>query len=373
MGNGLLLYSRMLQHPWGQCFESGADLRNMESSRKSKVESRKANGESVKDDRSTLPPRIVVWAVSIGMIVLGTGVVSGQDYPGKSVRLVSPGPGGGADFVARFIAQGISGPLGQQVVVDNRPAGVIPGQIVSKAPPDGYTLMVNGNSFWIAPLMRDHIPYDPVKDFSPIASAVGTPNVLVVHTSVAANSVRELIALAKARPGALNYASAAAGGSVHLSAELFKHMAGVNIVRIGYKSSGASVNSLLSGEVQLMFANAPPVMPHVKSGRLRALAVTTLQPSVLFPDVPTVASSGLPGFEVASVYALFAPAKTPAAIVNRLNQEVVRFLARTDMREKFLAAGMEPIGSSPEELVAAMKSEMARMGKVIKEAGIREE
>ncbi len=320
-----------------------------------------------------LLPRIVVWMVSAGTIVLGAGGVSSQDYPSKPIRLVSPGPGGGADFVARSIAQGISGPLGQQVVVDNRPAGVIPGQVVSKAPPDGYTIMLNGNSFWIAPLMRDGIPYDPVKDFSPITLAVGSPNILVVHPSVPARSVRELIALARARPGALNYGSASAGGSVHLAAELFKHMARADIVRISFKSSGASVISLVSGEVHLMFANAPPVVPHVQSGRLRALAVTTLHPSVLFPGLPTVAGAGLPGFEVASVYALFAPARTPAAIVNRLNQEAVRFLARTDVKERFLATGVETIGGSPDDLAAAMKSEMARMGKVIKDAGIRED
>ncbi len=317
--------------------------------------------------------RLILGIVSVGMVVLGTGASLGQDYPAKPIRVISPGPGGGADFVARFVAQGISGPLGQQVVVENRPAGVIPGQVVSKAPPDGYTLLVNGNSFWIAPLMRDNIPYDPVKDFSPITLAVSSPNILVVHTSVPANSVKGLIALAKARPGVLNYASASAGGSVHLSAELFKYMAGVNIVRISYKTTGTSVNALFGGEVDLMFANAPPVMPHVKSGRLKALAVTTLQPSVLLPGVPTVAASGLPGFEVASVYALFSPGRTPAAIVSRLNQEIVRFLARADVKEKFLAAGVEPIGSSPEELVVAMKSEMARMGRVIKEAGIRGE
>jgi tripartite-type tricarboxylate transporter receptor subunit TctC len=296
--------------------------------------------------------------------------VSGQEYPGKPIRLVSPGPAGGADFVARSIAQGISGPLGQPVVVDNRPAGVIPGQIVSKARPDGYTLMVNGNSFWIAPLMQDNIPYDPLKDFSPITTAVGSPNILVVNSSVAANSVKDLIALAKARPGALNYGSASAGGAVYLSAELFKHMAGVDIVRVSYKSSGAAVTALLGGEVQLMFANAPSVAAHVKSGRLRALAVTTLQPSALYPGLPTVASAGLPGFEVASVYGVFAPARTPAAIVNRLNQEIVRFLGRTDVKERFLAAGVETIGSSPEELAAAMKSETARIGKVIREGGI---
>src|ERR1700704_4415385 len=171
-----------------------------------------------------LPPSAVVRLIWAGTLVLTACVASAQDYPTKPIRMVSPGPGGGADFVARFIAQGISGPLGQQVVVDNRPAGVIPGQIVSRARPDGYTLLVNGNSFWIAPLLQDS-PFDPLKDFAPITTAVGTPNILVVHPSVAVNSVRDLIALAKARPGTLNYGSSTAGGSVHLSAELFRYMA----------------------------------------------------------------------------------------------------------------------------------------------------
>lgn len=320
-----------------------------------------------------MPPYLITWMVPAGMIVLGAGAAHGQDYPAKPIRLISPGPGGGADFVARFLAQGLTGALGQQVVVDNRPAGVIPGQVVSKAPPDGYTLMLNGNSFWIAPLMRDGIPYDPVKDFAPISLAVGSPNILVLHPSVPARSVKELIALARARPGVLNYGSASAGGSVHLAAELFKHMARVNIVRVSFKSSGTSVISLVSGEVHLMFANAPPVVPHVKARKLRALAVTTLQQSALFPDMPTIAASGLPGFEVTSVYALFAPARTPAAIINRLNQEAVRFLGRAEVKEKFLATGVETMGGTPEDLAAAMKSEMTRMGKVIKDAGIREE
>jgi tripartite-type tricarboxylate transporter receptor subunit TctC len=202
--------------------------------------------------------------------------------------------------------------------------------------------------------------------------AVGSPNILVVHASVAANSVKELIALAKAKPGLLNYASASAGGSAHLAAELFKHMAGVDIVRISYKTSGTATTSLLAGEVQVMFSNAPPVVPHVKSGKLKALAVTTLQRSVLLPELPTVAASGLPGFEVSSVYGLFAPAGTPAAVIRRLNQEAVRFLARPDVKEKFLAAGVEAIGSSPQALADAMKSEVARMGKLIRDAGIRE-
>jgi tripartite-type tricarboxylate transporter receptor subunit TctC len=305
------------------------------------------------------------------MLVLGTSAVAAQDYPNRPIRMVTPGPGGGADFVGRLLGQGISGPLGQQVVIDNRPAGVIPGQIVSKARPDGYTLLINGNSFWIARLLQD-IPFDPVKDFAPITIAVSAPNILVLHPAVPANSVRELIALAKAKPGTLNSGFAAAGGSVHLSGELFKYMAGVDIVRINYKSSGGAVTALLAGEVHLMFANAPPVAPHVKSGKLKALAITTLKPSAQFPELPTVAAT-LPGFEVASLYGIFAPAGTPAAIVGRLNQEIVRFLARPDAKEKFLAIGSETIGSSPGELEAAMKSEMARMSKVIKAEGLRQE
>jgi tripartite-type tricarboxylate transporter receptor subunit TctC len=263
--------------------------------------------------------------------------------------------------------------LGQQIVVDNRPAGVIPGQIVSKAPPDGYTLMVNGNSFWLSPLVRTSSPYDPLKDFAPVSLVVSTPNILVIHSSVAANNVKELIALAKAKPGVLNYASSTAGGSGHLSAELFKYLAGVDLVRISYKTSGTSVNSLIAGEVQVMFGNAPPVVPHVKSGRLKALAVTTLQRSALLPDLPTIAESGLPRFETAAVYGLFAPARTPAPIVRTLHQEVVRLLARPDAAEKLRATGVDAVGSTPEGLTTYMQSEIARMAPVIKSAGIREE
>jgi tripartite-type tricarboxylate transporter receptor subunit TctC len=312
-------------------------------------------------------------AAVAGVVLLSAQLASGQAYPNRPVRLLSPGPGGGADFVARLLGHSMSPALGQQIVVDNRPAGVIPGQIVSKAPPDGYTLMVNGNSFWLSPLMRTNTPYDPLKDFSPISLVVSTPNILVVHSSVAANNVKELIALAKAQPGVLNYASSTAGGSGHLSAELFKYLAGVDLVRISYKTSGTSVNSLIAGEVQVMFGNAPPIVPHVKAGRLKALAVTTLQRSALFPDLPTIAASGLPGFETASMYGLFAPANTPSPIVRKLYQEVVRLLARPDAKAKLLATGVEGIGSTPEELTAAMRSEIARMGPVIRSAGIRED
>ena len=212
------------------------------------------------------------WTFSVSLLVLSAGAVSAQNYPNKPIRIVTATPGGSGDFVARLIAQGISSPLGQNIVVENR-ATIMSGELVSKAPPDGYTLLVIGGLFWIGPLLQK-IPYDPVRDFSPIALLVNTPNILVVHESVAAKSVKELIDLAKARPGALNYASAGAGSSPHLAAELFKAMAGVNLVEIPYKGNAAGLNDLIGGQVQVMFPSAATVTPHVKSGRLRALAVT---------------------------------------------------------------------------------------------------
>ena len=315
-----------------------------------------------------LIPRFVAWMFPFGLMVLGAGVVSGQDYPNKPIRIVTGASGGGGDFASRLIGQGLTDRLGQQVVVDNR--GNIAGEIVSKAPPDGYTLLVEGASFWIAPLLQK-TPYDPVRDFAPITVAVSTPNILAVHPSVTANSVKELIALAKARPGALNYASGGTGGSAHLAGELLKAMAGVNIVHIPYRGTGPAVTALIGGQVQLMLANAAAVTPHVKSGRLRALAVASAQPSALAPGLPTMATSGLPDFESVLMLGIFAPARTPATLIDRLNQEIVRVLNGADVKAKLFAAGVEPVGSSPKEFAATLKSDMAKWGKVIKDAGIR--
>ncbi len=242
-------------------------------------------------------PRFSVWMFSFGIMFLGAGFVSGQNYPTKPVRIVTSGIGGGNDFVSRLIAQGVSGPLGQQVIVDNRPSGVIPGDIVAKAPPDGYTVLIASGSLWILTLLQDNVPYDPVRDFAPISSIDRDSNVLVVIPSLPAKSVKELIALAKARPGELNYASTATGASGHLSAELFKAMAGVNIVRIPYKGNAQAFTDLIGSQaqVQLMFPSAGSVATHVKSDRLRALAVTAAQPSALFPGLPTVADGGRRG------------------------------------------------------------------------------
>ena len=316
--------------------------------------------------------RFVAWIFSAGIMLLGASVVSGQDYPIRPIRMVTSEVGGGNDLQARLIAQGLSGPLGQQVIIENRPSGVIPGEVVSKAPPNGYTLLLYNITLWIGPLMQN-TPYDAVRDFSPIALATTAPNVLVVNSSLPVKSVAELVALAGARPGEFNYASSGTGASNHLAAELFRAMAGVNIVRVPYKGAGPALNALIAGEVQLMFPTAGAVTPHVRSGRVRALAITSAEPSALAPGVPTVASSGLPGYESISIYGVFAPARTPRPIVNKLNEEIVRVLNRTDVKEKFFNAGVETVGGSPEQLAATVKSEMVRMGKVIKDAGIREE
>jgi len=306
------------------------------------------------------------------LLLLGTETAGAQDYPAKTVRIVASEAGGGGDFVARLLAQGLTAAFGQQVVVENRGGGVIAGDLVAKSPPDGYTLLLYGNTLWLLPLMRSQLPYDPNRDFVPISLAARAVNVLVVHPSLPVKSVKDLVALARARPGQLNNGSAAPGTINHLAAELFKSMAKVNIVRVSYRGSASALTAVMSGEVQLMFASAAAVKPHIQSGRVRALAVTTLGRSPIYPKLPTVAEAGLPGFESVSVHGVFAPAKTPDAVVTRLHQEIARVLQRQDMKDRFASVGVEPIGSAPEQLAAAMKAEIALMGKVIREAGIQE-
>jgi tripartite-type tricarboxylate transporter receptor subunit TctC len=315
--------------------------------------------------------RVVSRMLLLGMMTLAACVASGQNYPTKPIRIVAGSAGGAADFAARIFAQELSGPLGQPVVVNNQNR-VEPGEVVAKAQPDGYTLLLGGSVTWLAALMRD-MPFNVLSDFSPITLATTQPLVLVVHPSVAASSVKELIALAKAKPGVLNYGAGGLGASAHLATELFRSMAGINIVRITYQGTGPALNAVIAGEVQLLMSNAGPALPFVKSGRLKALAVTSAEPSALVPGLPTVAASGLPGYESGNASALFAPAKTPEAIIKRLNQEVLRVLNRPDVKEKFFSTGVEVVGSSPEELTRMIKSEMARIGKVIKEGGIRTE
>ena len=315
--------------------------------------------------------RFFVWMFSVAISVLGAGVACGQNYPNKPIRMVTGEAGGGADFAARIVAQGISASLGQQVVVENRGgSSIIPAQLVALAPPDGYTLLTHSSSIWIVPLIQK-APYDALKDFAPITLAARAPNVVVVHPAVPANSINELIALAKAKPGALNYGSGASGSSNHLSVELFKAMAGVNIVHVPYKGAGSLVTGLISGEVQLMIGSAGSIAPHIQSGGLRALAVTSARPSALFPRLPTVSATGLPGYEAGTPYVLVAPAGTPRSVITRLNEEIVRVLSRTDVKERFLNAGVEPVGNSPEEVAAWIRSDITKWEKVIRDADIR--
>lgn len=317
-------------------------------------------------------PRFVAALISIGFVAPGPGMASGPAYPNKPIRIVTAAVGGNNDVSARIIAQGISGPLGQSVIVDNRPNGVIPGEIVSRAPPDGYTLLVYNNGFWLGPLLLKS-PYDPVRDFLPVTLTDSTPSVIVVHPSLAANSIKDLIALAKAKPGELNYATTGGGSSSYLAGELFKALAGVDLVNISYKGVGLALTDLIAGRVQLMIPPATATAPHVKSGKLRALAVTSAEPSALYPGLPTVAASGVPGYELVSRTGVFAPAKTPAAIIKRLNQELVRFLHGAEAKRKFLNAGIETVGSSPEQFAAIIKSEITVFAKVIKDARIKPE
>ena len=317
--------------------------------------------------------RFVFLMFSAGTM-LGAGAGFGQDYPNKPVRIVTAEGGGGADFMSRLIAQGLTVSLGQQVVVENRggASGAIAAQAVAKAPADGYTLLFYSNGIWTLPLLRD-VPYDPVKDFAPLTLVAISPNMIVVHPSLPVRSVKQLIALAKARPGELNYSMGGTGTTPHLAAELFKSMAGVDIVRINYKGAGPALNELIGGQVQLTFATTASGMPHVKSGRLKALAVTSAEPSALVPGLPTVAASGLPGYESVASYGMFSTARTPAALVSRLNEEIVRVLRRAEVKEKLFNTGVEVVGGSPEGFAAMMKMEMLKWGKVIRDAGIRGE
>jgi tripartite-type tricarboxylate transporter receptor subunit TctC len=295
-----------------------------------------------------------------------------QSYPSKPIRIVTSGVGGAGDVTSRLIAQGIAPLLGQQVIVDNRASGPIPVDVALKAAADGYTLLLYGSTVWLGPFLRSNAP-DPLREFAPITLAATAPNILVVHPSLPVKNVKELIALAKARPGALNYATTGIGSSPHLAAELFQAMAGVQFVRISYKGAGAALTDLIGGQVQLTFATASSVTPHLKSGRLRALGVSSPRPSVLLPGLTTIAAAGLPGYESQSLQGVFAPAGVPLAILQRLNQDIVRFLHSAEAKEKFLLVGVETAGTTPEQFTESMKTEMSRMGKVIRDAGIRED
>ena len=309
---------------------------------------------------------VIACVVALTAVPAFTGAAVGQTYPTKPIRIITSPAGGGNDFPARLIARALTAPLGQQIIVDNRPTVLI-ADLVAKAPPDGHTLLVTGSAHWIGPLV-EKTNYDPIRDFAPITLIDRAPSVLVVHPSMPVKTVRQLVALAKAKPGELNFSVGGPGTSNYLAAILFNHMAGVNIVRIPYKGTGPALAAVMTGEVHAMFGSAGGAAPHVNSGRLRAIAVGSAQPSPLAPGVPTLEASGLPGFISEALHALFAPAGTPQPVVTRLNQEVGRYLQSPEARDLFLKAGIEVAPGTPDELTAMMKSEIARIGKVLKDA-----
>jgi tripartite-type tricarboxylate transporter receptor subunit TctC len=315
---------------------------------------------------------VIALKLAAAGLLMAWACASAQEFPSRTVRIVASEAGGSGDFVARVLAQGLAGPFGQQVIVDNRGGGVVAGDVVAKAPPDGHTVLLYGNTLWLLPLMRKSIPYDPYKDFAPVTVAARAVNVLVVHPAVPVKSVKELVALARSRPGELNFSTAAPGTMNQLAAELFRSMTKTNIVRVSYRGSASAMTAVMSGEVQMMFAAAAPARPHIQSGRVKALAVTTATRSPSYPELPTVAEAGVPGFEAVSVHGIFLPAKTSDAIIGRLQQEIVRVLQSADAKERLASIGAEPVGGTPAQLATTIKEEVARMGKVIREAGIEE-
>jgi len=301
---------------------------------------------------------------------------SGATYPAKPIRvIVGFPPGSGADITARVIGAKAGEALAQQVIVDNRPgaASNIAAELSAKAPPDGYTLFIGTVANTINATLYPKLPFDFARDFAPVALTTAAPNVLVVHPSVPAKSVKELVALAKGRPGQLNFASSGTGTAPHLSGELFKALAGVNLVHIPYKGSPPAVTDLMAGEVALMFSPSSTVLPHVKSGRLRALAVTTASRLPSLPDLPTVAESGLKGYETITWFGFVAPAKTPPAVVTRLNAEIVKVLALPDVRNQFGIQGIEVLGGTPEQFASTIRDEIAKWAKVIRLSGAKAE
>jgi tripartite-type tricarboxylate transporter receptor subunit TctC len=309
--------------------------------------------------------RVAVWMLSVGMLNLSADGVFAQDkYPSKLIRIVTATPGSNHDWGARLVAQELTPRIGQRVIVENR--GTIAIEYVARdVPSDGYTVLFYGSTVWLQPYLTK-ANWDPVGDLAPITLAMSSPNVLVVHPSLPVKSVKELIALARARPGELNYSAGGGGSTPHIAAELFNYMAKVRIVRVHYKGSGPSMIGLLVGEVQLMFAALGPIMPHVNQGKVRALAVTTPKRTRLIPDLPTVGEA-LPGYASEAVIGFFVPRKTSVSILRILHQQIVQSLKAADPQVLF-NAGVEIVGNSPEEFAGFIKSEMTRMGQVIKSA-----
>ncbi|HWZ70408.1 MAG TPA: tripartite tricarboxylate transporter substrate binding protein [Casimicrobiaceae bacterium] len=317
--------------------------------------------------------RYILWLIAL-CIATGSEPVQAQAYPTRPVRLVVGfTPGGGVDINARLLAAKLSELLGQQVIVDNRPgAGTnIANDLVAKSAPDGYTLLVNSPAVAINMALYKNLPYDTLRDFTAVSVFSESANILVVNASSSARSVNELIALARAKPGVLNYSSAGTGTTQNLAGELFKLRTGTNIVHVPYKGSAPSLTALIAGDVDLTFANVPAILQHVKSGRLRPLASTGARRSELMPDVPTMREAGLKGVEVTLWYGVLAPAATPRDIINTLSEAIIRATRSPDIRQRLLDQGAEPVGSTPLEFDKVLREEVAKWAEVIQTSGIR--
>jgi tripartite-type tricarboxylate transporter receptor subunit TctC len=326
--------------------------------------------------------RTLVCALAALVLAVAAVDARAQDpaagFPARTIRIVVPFPPGGVtDRLARMVAQKMQEHWGQPAVVENRPgaSGMIAAETVAKSAPDGYTLMMGHiGTHAINVSLFGKLPYDPVKDFAPVSLLVSVPNVLLVHPSVPANSVQELVALAKARPGTLNFASPGSGTSGHMSAELFKSLAGIDIVHVPYKGPGPALQDLVAGQVNMLFDTVASSMPQVRGGKVKGLAVTTRERSAIAPDVPTMAESGVAGYEIAPWFAAYAPAGTPPAVVNKLQAEMARILNLPDVRAAFVdQQGMTLIASSPAELGAHTQREIAKWAQVVKATGAKAE
>ena len=294
-------------------------------------------------------------------------------FPDKPIRMVViSAPGGTTDIMSRLLAQAMGDGLGQQVVIDNRPGGggIISAEIVSQSVPDGHTVLYTHTSFSVMPSLHKKLPYDTLKSFERVSLFALFPGVLLVNNNVPAKNVKELIALAKAQPGKVNYAAGTTGASAHLAGELFKSMAKVNIVHVPYKGTGAQLTSVASGETQMTFATIPAALPFVKAGRARALAVGSAKRSAALPDTPTVSESGLPGFDISAWNGVMAPLNTPAPVIERLGREMKRAVSLPEMKERAAVQGAELTWTTPQEFTKHLQSEVAKWGKLVREAGI---
>lgn len=314
-------------------------------------------------------------AACLALALCFPAAIQAQPYPSKPIRFVVPYPAGGPlDTIARLLGAKVTESAKQAVVVDNKPGagGNIGADIVAKAPADGYTILMGAvATHAINPTLYKSIPYDPIKDFAPVTQVASTPNVLVVNPSVPANNVREFIAHAKASPGKLSFGSGSIGSAGHLAGELFKASAGVDMVHVPYKGAAPAMQDLVGGQIHLMFDNLASSLAQVKAGKIRALAVTTAKRSSFAPELPTIAESGLPGFDISTWFGVFAPAGTPREALDRLHAEFSKALAAPDVREKMLALGAEPVGNRPEEFAAFIRSEAEKYAKVIKASGAK--